>query len=186
MNKPTAALLVLIFGTGLLGCASTGTSAPTAASSETASPATESAAVSKGTITIENLLSWPLEGPGGAEKVIAGLQQAYKMAPVLDSYRADGPAVLADNYVLSFASVRKLTGAIHIGLREEPCYRPEQAAAFIGAIADPSINDVHGVDRGKTFEITRNGVMVYFDTTPVTYRCVTSIHIRTIQKEETR
>lgn len=184
MNRfSIAALHVLIAVLSLVLAACT--HGPMSAPSHAASPVSESAAVSKDMVTVENLLSWPLEGPGGANKVIAGLQQTYKMAPVLDGYRADGPAVLADNYVLSFASVRKLTGAIHIGLQEDPCYQPEQAAALVGAIADPAIKDMHGVDRGKTFDITKNGVMVYFNTTPITYRCVTSIHIRTIQKEET-
>jgi hypothetical protein len=113
------------------------------------------------------------------------LQQTYKMAPVRDGHRTERPAVLADHYVLSFASVRKLTGAIHLGLQEEPCYPPEQAAALIGAVADPATNDAHGVDRGKTFEATKNGVVVYFNTTSITYRCVTSINIRTAQKEGT-
>jgi OmpA family protein len=134
-------------------------------------------------VTIENILRGPLEGPRGADKIIAGLHQVYEMAPVRDCYRAQGPAVLADKYVLSFASVRMHTGAIHIGLQDEPCYQTEQAAALIGAVADPTVNDAHGVDRGKTFSANRNGVMVYFDTTPDTYRCVISIHIRTAHKE---
>ena len=183
MNKLfVAALLALILVSGSQGCASTIAPIPETNSPQITSPAAESLPMSKDMVTIGNLLRWPLEGPGGADKVIAGLQQTYKMTPVRDGYRADGPAVLADNYVLSFASVRKLTGAIHIGLQEEPCYPPEQAAALIGAVADPAVNDTHGVDRGKTFDVTQNRVVVYFDTTPVTYRCVTSIHIRTIQK----
>ena len=183
MNKAfVAALSALILVSGTQGCASTIAPVPEAASSQIASPAGESLAVSKDTVTVEDLLRWPLEGPGGADKVIAGLQQAYKMTPVPDGYRADGSAVLADNYLLSFASVRKLTGAIHIGLQKEPCYPPEQAAALIGAVEDPAINDTHGVDRGKTFGVTQNGVMVYFYTTPITYRCVSSIHIRTFRK----
>lgn len=182
---PMAVALAVMCFVGLQGCASTAVPVPVTTSSQIASPSSESLVVSKDMVTIENLLRWPLEGPGGADKVIAGLQQAYKMTPVPDGYRADGPAVLADNYVLSSASVRKLTGAIHVGLQEEPCYPPEQAAALIGAVADPAINDAHGVDRGKTFDVTQNGVMVYFNTTPITYRCVTSIHIRRIQKEGT-
>lgn len=186
MNKLfVAALFALILVSGSQGCASTIAPVPETTSRQIASPAGESLAASKDTVTLENLLRWPLEGPGGADKVIAGLRRAYKMTPVRDGYRADGPAVLADSYVLSFASVRKLTGAIHIGLQEEPCYPPEQAAALIGAVADPAVNDTHGVDRGKTFDVTQNGVMVYFNTTPITYRCVTSIHIKRIQKEET-
>lgn len=175
---PAATSLTLMCFLGLQGCAST--SAPAPAETPSISPASKSAVVSKDMITVENLLRWPLEGrPAGTDKVVMALQKTYKMAPVRDGYRAEGPAVLADNHVLSFASVRKLTGAIHLGLREEPCYPSEQAAALIGATADPTISDIHGVDRGKTFEATKNGVMVYFDTTPVTYRCVTSIHIRT-------
>ena len=177
-----------VVGMGLLclaslqGCVSAGGGEAPAARSKLDSPASNTAAVSKEMVTIENLLSWPFEGPGGTDKVIAGLQQVYKMTPTQDGYRADGSAVLADNHVLSFASVRKLTGVIQIGLREAPCFQSAQAAALIGAIADPATNDAHGVDRGKTFEVTQNGVTVYFNTNAVTYRCVTSIHIRTIQK----
>lgn len=182
-NKSSATVWMgLLCLAGLQGCVSTGGGATPAARSKLDSPVSKTVAVSKEMFTVENLLSWPLEGPGGADKVIAGLQQVYKMTPTQDGYRGDGPAVLADNYVLSFASVRKLTGVIHIGLQEAPCFQSAQAAALIGAIADPATNDAHGVDRGKTFEVTQNGVMVYFNTTAVTYRCVTSIHIRTIQK----
>lgn len=185
-NKFSAAVWIgLLCLAGLQGCVSTGGGVAPTARSKLDSPVSRTAAVPKEMVTVENLLSWPLEGPGGADKVIAGLQQAYKMTPTQDGYRGDGPTVLADNYVLSFASVRKLTGVIHIGLQETPCFQSAQAAVLIGATADPATNDAHGVDRGKTFESIQNGMLVYFETTPTTYRCVTSIHIRNLQREKT-
>lgn len=163
------------------GCASTAPQSPHS------DPADHEAAakVTKDIVTVENLLRWSLEGEAvGTNKVIAGLREVYKMEAVTDGYYAKGAKPLADNYVLSFVSIRNITGAIHIGLKGEPCYPAERAAAAISAVPDPVVEDAHGVDRGKSFKTTQNGVSVDFNTTPLTYRCVTSIHIKPTHKEK--
>ena len=96
---PANALAALIWVAGLQGCATTTATAPATTPSQVALPSSEPVAASKETLTVENLLRWPLEGPAGVDKVTMALQQTYKMAPVRDGYRAEGTAVLADHYV---------------------------------------------------------------------------------------
>ena len=129
-------------------------------------------------VTVENLLRWPLEGPAGVDKVRAGLQQVLQMRTLPVKYlTGDGPVQLADGFILTFASIQGFSDDISIGLEQEPCVSPTYAQQLIGAVQNPSIRDMHGVDRGKTYSTRRNGVWVTIRTTPVTYRCVTGISI---------
>lgn len=182
MNKETRfsanALLALALLVGLQGCAST--SASTSPAEASAAPsASESATVSKDTVTVENLLRWPLEGFEGAEKTAAGLRQVFKVEEARPSLSSGhGPAVLVDGHVLSSVYLGPGPNAIDIGVEEEPCFTAERAAKATGATASPITTDIHGVDRGRTYDARRNGMWVSFTTTPVSYRCVTAIHIR--------
>lgn len=91
-----------------------------------------------------------------------------------------GPILLADGHILSFAYVRKQSENIDIGLEELPCAPPEKAAAVTGASLDPRFRDDHGGDQGRTYNAIHNNVLIRFRTTPVTHRCIVSIHIRPI------
>jgi hypothetical protein len=129
-------------------------------------------------VTVGNLLRWPLEGPTGVDKVKAGLQQLLQMRTLPVKYlTGNGPVQLADGFILTFASIQGFSDDISIGLEQEPCVSPTYAQQLIGAVQNPSIRDMHGVDRGKTYSTRRNGVWVTIRTTPVTYRCVTGISI---------
>jgi hypothetical protein len=130
-------------------------------------------------VTVEHLLRWPLEGPAGIGKVKAGLHQVLQMRTLPVKYlTGDGPVQLADGYVLTFASIQGFSNTVSIGLEQAPCVSPAYAQQLIGAAQSPTIRDMHGVDRGKTYSTRRNRIWVIFDTNPVTYRCVTGILIK--------
>ncbi|HZF97623.1 MAG TPA: hypothetical protein VEY92_05170 [Pseudoxanthomonas sp.] len=129
-------------------------------------------------MTVENLLRWPLEGPGGIDKVKAGLHQVMQMEPLrAQQFTGSAPVRLADGNVLSSAWIQGLSSSVSIGLAQEPCVLPEKAKELIGAVQSPNVRDMHGVDHGKIYSTKRNGVWVIFMTTPRTYRCVSSISI---------
>lgn len=183
---PARALAALIWSAGLQGCATTTASAPATTPSHAASPISGSAGVSKNTMTIEDLLRWPLEGPAGVAKAGTELRQifpGFKPLPPADFHR-DGPMQLADGYILSFVLVRVPTESLSIGLESEPCLSPARAAEISGAVLSPVFQDAHGVDRGKQYDAKRNGIRVNFTTTPVTYQCVDSIHVHPIRRIE--
>lgn len=134
-------------------------------------------------VTVENLLRWSVQGPAGITKIRSGLARTFEMKPSgKQGLYGAGPVRLVDGYTLNFSSVRGLTGAIHIGVEERPCYSPDRAASFLPGVADSVELDAHMIDRGKNYATERNGFRVYFNTTPDTYQCVTSIHIRPSEK----
>lgn len=149
------------------------------------SAATGTAHVDREMVTVENLLRWPLEGKAGADKAIAGLLQVFKVREVQPSVLSGRePVLLDDGYILTFTSISTESRDIDIGVKQEPCLPAEQAAAAIGAVASPVVDDAHGIDRGKTYDARRNGMWVNFTTTPATYRCVDSIHVHPIQEAQ--
>ena len=134
-------------------------------------------------VTVENLLRWPLEGPAGFDKVEAGLHQVLQMKLLsAQQFRGAGPVRLADGHVLLFAWIQRPSGTVSIGLEQTPCVSPQYAQELMGATQSLMIRDMHGVDRGKTYNTRRNGVWVTFMTTPRTYRCVSSIHVRPVKE----
>lgn len=135
-------------------------------------------------MTTEDLLRWPLEGASGTEKLIQALNQLFEMKPLRAAqFYGVGPVRLADGHLLSFAYVRTLSGDIDIGLDPKSCVAPDWAASLTGALLNPVFQDAHGVDRGKQYDATGNGVTLRINTTPVTYRCVTAIHIHSPLKK---
>jgi len=187
MNKESrllaTALLALIWATGLQGCATTGAPDGQGRAEPSAPSTADAATVTRDMVTVENLLRWPLEGPKGADRLTAALDQLFIMKPLRASqFSGDGPVRLADGYVLGFAFVRKLSGNIDIGLKSEPCLSPARAAVITGAIQEPGVQDAHGADIGQSFKATRNGMTVRMDTTPVTYECITTLHIHPEQE----
>ncbi|KRB07140.1 hypothetical protein ASD86_14360 [Lysobacter sp. Root690] len=134
-------------------------------------------------VTIENLLRWPLEGAASKEKVIQALDRLFQMKHLRASqFAGQGPVRLTDGHILSFAYIRKLSGEIDIGVDPDSCVAPDWAAAITGASLNPVYQDAHGVDRGKQYDASGNGIAVRINTTPVTYRCVTAIHIYPLPK----
>lgn len=140
-------------------------------------------APSQSAVTVENLLRWSVQGAAGVAKVRSGLVQTLKMEPSgPKGLYGKGPVRLADGYTLNFSSIRGLTGAVHIGVEELPCYPPGRAAKLLPGVTESIVLDAHMVDRGKSYSTERNGFRVYFMATPDTYQCVTSIHIRPAEK----
>jgi hypothetical protein len=177
-NKvPATVLVALIWVAALQGCASTSEPVPTMSPSQAASPASESVTASKEILTVENLLRWPLEGKAGTSRLTNALNQLFDMELLQASQLSgNGPVQLADGYVLSFAWIRKLSGDIDVGVASEPCLTPAMAAKITDAELEPVFQDAHGVDRGRQYRVTRNGMTLRFNTTPVSYKCVTAIH----------
>nr|WP_157490342.1 hypothetical protein [Lysobacter enzymogenes] len=123
-------------------------------------------------------MRWSVEGPTGIDKVRSGLKRSFKMTPVgAQGLGSAGPAKLTDGYILSFATLRGLSGAIDIGVEEAPCFSPERAAALVGGATGSVEFDAHMIDHGKTYTIEKNGFYVSFATTDETYRCVKAIHL---------
>lgn len=152
----------------LMSCSTTGARAP---------EQHQVAADPAGSITIENLLRWPLEGEAGKRRVDAALRRIFEMKPLqAQQFSGDGPVKLSDGNVLSFAWIGELSGQVDIGVAGEPCVSPEQAAGWIGAQAAIT-QDAHGQDRGKTYRTQRAGNWIEFTTTPATYRCIDSINV---------
>ncbi|MFQ6309535.1 hypothetical protein [Lysobacter capsici] len=128
-------------------------------------------------------MRWPLEGAAGKEKVTQALGRLFQMKELRASqFSGQGPVRLADGHMLSFAYIRKLSGEIDLGIDPSSCVAPEWAAAITGALLNPVYQDAHGVDRGKQYDATGNGIALRINTTPVTYRCVTAIHIHPLSK----
>lgn len=143
----------------------------------------QDAVASKDTITVENLLRWPLEGGVSNERFMTALGQLWVLQPRQGGQRyGEGQVRLTDGYALNMAMIRTRSGAADIGVAPEPCLTPTHAAALTGAMLDPVTQDAHGVDRGQHYRVVRSGVALTFDTTPTTYACVTSIHIRPEQE----
>ncbi|MET4728329.1 hypothetical protein ABIE09_002139 [Lysobacter enzymogenes] len=141
--------------------------------------------VSTDAVTVENLLRWSVEGSVGIDKVLNGLKRTFEMTPVgVQGLGSAGPAKLADGYILSFATIRGLSGAIDIGVKEEPCYSPERAAGLVGGATGKVELDAHMIDHGKTYTTGKNGFYVSFATTDETYRCVKSIHMWPMDRKE--
>lgn len=131
--------------------------------------------------TIDDLLRWSVEGEAGNNKIKAALSKVLDLKPLPGrDLSGQGPARLEDGYVLSFGSIGLLTGQIDIGIASDPCLSPEFAAKLIGAQGTPTI-DAHGEDRGITYTTQRSGHRINFTTTPLTYRCVDSLHIHPIR-----
>ncbi len=159
-------------GVGLFaGCASTG--GADRSIGDAPPPTTNQA------LTVENALRWPLDGQGGADRLIAAVRQTMPVRELANpgQYASRGPAQLADGYTLTFADFTPAHSIISIGVAREPCYPTERAAALLGATASPVTRDQHGVDIGQSFTTVRNGMSVNFTTTPAPYRCIDGIHV---------
>lgn len=166
MNKLfPAALFALILVSGSQGCASTIAPIPETTTPQATSSAAKSLPMSKDMVTVENLLRWPLEGKAGASRLANALNQLFDMELLQASQLSgNGPVQLADGYVLSFAWIRKLSGDIDVGVASEPCLTPAMAAKITGAELEPVFQDAHGVDRGRQYRVTRNGMTLRFNT----------------------
>lgn len=135
----------------------------------------------KDLVTVDHLLRWSLEGEAGKLKIQAALGKVLDLKSFPgQQLSGQGPARLEDGYVLSFGSIGQSTGQIDIGIAPHPCLSPELAAKLIGAQGALAI-DAHGEDRGKTYTTQRSGHRINFTTTPLTYRCVDSLHIHPIR-----
>ena len=148
--------------------------------SNSITPESYASATEADAVTIEDLLRWPLEGHAGADTASSKLRSRFALKPLAaGEFSGQGPFLLDDGYVLSFASVSPTTRDIDLGLTESPCYSPAAAAATTGAVPSKVTQDAHGEDRGMTYDVQRNGMRVRFTTTPLSYRCVVSIHVHT-------
>lgn len=144
--------------------------------------ATRISAKSAEKLTVMDLLQKPLEGQAEVDKIVAALPSLMKFEPLISSqFYAEGPATLADGYVVTFAFLRNLSSRVDIGLEPEPCFPPELAERATSAVKSEMTQDAHGVDVGEIYTARRNGVLLRFTTTRETYRCVEMIYISRIK-----
>ncbi|MGO4259622.1 hypothetical protein [Lysobacter sp. TAB13] len=170
-SHPSYSLALALIVGALASCSTTGASVS----------GPQPFAGTKDSVTIEQLLRWSLAGEAGKNKIEAALGNVLDLKPLPGrDFSGQGPATLKDGYVLSFGSIGQLTGQIDIGVASEPCLPPKFASELIGAQGAPTV-DAHGEDRGKTYTTQRAGNWINFTTTPLTYRCVDSIHIYPIR-----
>lgn len=134
-------------------------------------------------LTIENILRWPLEGAAGKKKLTQALHRLFEMKRLRASqFSGQGPARLADGHILSFVYMRKLSGEIDIGIDPSSCVATDWAVSVTGALLNPVYQDAHGVDRGQQYDAIGNATALRINTTPVTYRCITAMHIYPLSK----
>lgn len=135
-------------------------------------------------LTMENLLRWASQGAPGWDKVSAAMNAVFALKALPgESLFGKGPVRLSDGRVLSLVSIGNLTRQIDIGVSSEPCVSPTWVANIVGARLNPVHQDAHGIDRGQQYDATANGMFIRLNTTPVSYRCVTAIHIYPAPKE---
>lgn len=152
--------------------------APTSALLAVTAPAVDK---SEESLTVMNLLQWPLEGQAGVDRVSEALTSRMVFEPLVASqFHAEGPVNLTDGYVVNFVFLRKLSERIDIGVESKPCLAPELAQQATSAVKGEITQDSHGVDGGQLYTARQSGVLLRFTTTPKTYQCVQEIYISKI------
>lgn len=133
-------------------------------------------------LTADAIFRWPLQGERGRDRLLAELHRSFAMRSFADQqYSGDGPVRLSDGSVLNFAMVREGSGNIDIGFEVSPCFAVARAVELSGATQRPGFQDAHGSDVGKWYQNSANGFVLRFDTEPLTYRCVKTVHIHPVR-----
>jgi len=130
---------------------------------------------------IAALLTWPLQGRSGFDRVAAELHRLFAMEPMRQQqFSGDGPVRLEDG-ILSFAYHSVTTEKMDIGVELDPCYPAARAVELTGAAEEPGYFSLHGVDIGTGYKASANGMMVRFDTHPGAHGCVKTLHIHPVR-----
>ena len=171
MQHPSLAALMI---TGLVstsfGCAST--DAGSRSSNDSV------ALPDRTTLTIENILRWPLEGETGYASLVGALNSLPGMSDVAPAYlMTRQPVTLGDGYMVDFVSIQKKSQHIDIGVDTDACVDPVSLQAFVPATQSKSTEDIHGRDVGRVYWSINNGTVVKFRSMPGTRKCVDSISI---------
>lgn len=156
-SRKCATLSIAIAAALLSGCTTT---------AETASPST-------GQLTIERLLTAPLGGIAVRDEIQSALIQAYGIKDPQSKHIENQPRTLADRHVLSmFWLEPPPADFLAVAVAAEPCFPAERALQLTHAKPH-----TEGQAPGaKTYDASRNGMMVSFSTTP-DGTCVSFIHI---------
>jgi hypothetical protein len=154
MRKNSAILITAALLAALSGCAST------------VDPKENS-------LTIERILTDPLTGIAGRDRVRAALATAYGIDPATTKYTNRDAKVLADRHVVSqFWLEPPPADFISLSIKSEPCFSTQRARALTQA--------THYSGSGETtypaYNTFKNGMLVGFTSTP-DGKCVLGIHI---------
>lgn len=145
----TAALLVV-----LSGCAST-------------------VVPKENSLTIERILTEPLTGIAGRDRVRAALATAYGIDRSAANYTNRDAKVLADKQVVSqFWLERPPADFISLSVKSEPCFSTQRALVLTQATPYSG----SGETKYPAYNAFKNGVLVGFTSTP-DGKCVLGIHI---------
>lgn len=124
-------------------------------------------------LTIERILTEPLTGIAGRDRIRAGLNHMYGLDPAGQKYMDKEPRTLADRHVLSMLWLEPLPADfIAIAVSGEPCFPVERALRLTQAKLHNKIRSTGA----QTYDAFRNGMLVSFSTTP-DEKCVSFIHI---------
>ena len=170
MQHPSiAALMIAGLVSAGIGCASTDAGSRSSNDS-VAQPG-------RTTLTIENILQWPLEGPAGVDRIIDVLRRDGRMLlqgrslNSIDTYR------FGDGYEAEFIHIDIPSRQIRIGVADSKCLEPALAGKLAGTEVSPVREDAHGIDRGRNYIRRKDGVLSYLSSTPVTDACIESIYV---------
>lgn len=171
MQHPSiAASMIAGLVSASIGCASTDTG--------TRSSNDSVAQPGRTTLTIENILRWPLEGETGYASLVGALNSLPGMSDVAPAYlMTRQPVTLGDGYMVDFVSIQKKSQQIDIGVDTDACVDPGSLQALINATQSKSTEDIHGRDVGRVYWSINNGTVVKFRSMPGTRKCVDSISI---------
>ena len=171
--QQSSILAALIAGLMLAACGCADTAARPA--SPPAGAAVQPAAT---TLTIENILQWPLEGDEGFAKLHDNLSGLAGMTDISSVYRiSEHYFMTSDGYLVENINIRKKMPHISIGLALQPCYRVENAKTLPNLARSTSGEDMHGNFVGYTYYATGNGISIHLTTAPSAPDCIVSINI---------
>lgn len=154
MRANTAILITATLLVGLSGCAST-------------------VVPKENSLTIERILTEPLTGIAGRDRVRAALTTAYGIDPSATKYTNRDAKVLADKQVVSqFWLEPPPADFISLSIKSEPCFSTQHAVALTQATPYSG----SGETTYPAYNAFKNGILVGFTSTP-DGKCVLGIHI---------
>lgn len=129
--------------------------------------------IGKDSLTIERILTEPLTGVEGRDRVRGALAKAYGIDPSITKYTNREPRVLADRHVVSlFWLEPPPANFISLSVNSDPCFSTQHAVALTQAAPYSG----SGETSYPAYNAIKNGMLVGFTSTP-DGKCVKGIHI---------
>jgi hypothetical protein len=124
-------------------------------------------------LTIERILTAPLTGIAGRDRVRAELAKNWGIDPSMAKYTNRTPRALADRHVISLLWLEPPpANFVFLGVAPEPCFSVQRALALTQA----KPHGGSGKMSAATYDAFKHGMLVSFTSTP-DGKCVSAIHI---------